>query len=181
MLRFVVGILLVQLASLALVLFARPAQDEWASWLPILVALGVIALVTAFWFTHIVSHLRRDDVERIRSEFAEEREQLRVKAEREKTRLIRKNQKEIVAETRRAQGRANLKVGIALAVAAGSGVLMIVTNFVTLGLLLMTATGGALGGYLLRRKPFLRLGSRSGQPVDLPPSRRIRRSKQRSA
>jgi hypothetical protein len=28
---------------------------------------------------------------------------------------------------------------------------MIVTNFVTLGLLLMTATGGALGGYLVKR------------------------------
>lgn len=151
MLRFVTGILLVQLASVVLVLFARPAQDDLVSWLPILVALGVIALVTAFWFAHIVSHLRRDDVERIRSEFAEQREQLRVKAEREKTRLIQKSHKAMVSETRRAQGRANLKVGVALAVAAGSGVLMIVTNFVTLGLLLMTATGGALGGYLVKR------------------------------
>jgi Flp pilus assembly protein TadB len=151
MLRFVTGILLVQLASVVLVLFARPAQDDLASWLPILVALGVIALVTAFWFAHIVSHLRRDDVERIRSEFAEQREQLRVKAEREKTRLIQKTHKAMVSETRRAQGRANLKVGVALALAAGSGVLMIVTNFVTLGLLLMTATGGALGGYLVKR------------------------------
>jgi Flp pilus assembly protein TadB len=165
MLRFVTGILLVQLASVVLVVFARPAQDDLASWLPILVALGVIALVTAFWFTHIVSHLRRDDVERIRSEFAEQREQLRVKAERDKTRLIQKNHKAMAAETRKAHGRANLKVGVALAVAAASGVLMIVTNFVTLGLLLMTATGGALGGYLVKRSRNRQLAKPARRPV----------------
>lgn len=181
MLRFLAGLLLVQLASVLLVLFARPAQDDLASWLPIVVALGVISLVTAFWFAHVVSHLRRDEVERVRSEFAEEREQLRVKAEREKTRLIRKNHKAIVAETRRAEGRANLKVGVALAVAAASGVLMIVTNFVTLGLLLMTATGGALGGYLLRRKSLLRLPWQRGREDEAPAPRRLGRSRERSA
>ncbi len=46
--------------------------------------------------------------------------------------------------------RANLKVGLAFMAVSGLGVLMLVTNMLTLGLLTITTAGGALGGYLLR-------------------------------
>ena len=157
MLRFLAGILLVQVASVLLVLVSAPSSMDWASWLPIGVALAVIALVTAFWFANLASHQRRDEVQRLQSDFARERDRLRVKAERDKTKLIKQSQKTVVSETRRAEARANFKIGIAVAAAAGAGLLMVLANFMTLGLLLMTAAGGALGGYLLRRDWAARL------------------------
>ena len=157
MLRFLAGIFLVQIASVVLVLLSRPADEAWSSWLPIVIALGVIGLVAAFWFANLASHLRRDQIERMRIDFARERERLRVQAERDKTKLIRKNQKTIVSETRRAETRANRKVGLAVAAAAGVGLVMILANFMTLGLLVMTAAGSGLGGYLLRRDLIPRL------------------------
>ena len=163
MLRFLAGILLVQSATASLMLLSRPAEDSWANWLPVLVALAVIGLVAAFWFANIASNQRRDEIERLRLGFAAEREKLRVRAERDKTQLVRKSQKVLVAETRRAESKANLKVGAAVAAAAGVGLLMILTNFMTLGLLVMTATGGALGGYLLRRDWLNRLPRPGGR------------------
>lgn len=157
MLRFLAGIFLVQTASVLLMLLSRPADSDWVSWLPIVVALCVIGLIAAFWFANLASHLRRDEIERMRIEFARERERLKVQAERDKTKLIQKNQKTIVTETRRAETRANRKVGLAVAAAAGVGLVMILANFMTLGLLLMTAAGSALGGYLLRRDWIPRL------------------------
>ena len=93
--------------------------------LPIVVALCVIGLIAAFWFANLASHLRRDEIERMRIEFARERERLKVQAERDKTKLIQKNQKTIVTETRRAETRANRKVGLAVAAAAGVGLVML--------------------------------------------------------
>lgn len=162
MLRFLAGIFLVQTTTVLLVVVSRPTTDDWTSWLPIVVALAVIGLVAAFWFANLASHQRRDEIARMRIDFAHERERLRVQAERDKTRLVRKNQKTLVTETRRAEKRASLKVGLAVAAATGVGLLMIVTNFMTLGLLLMTAAGSALGGYLLRRDWIPRL-PRTGQ------------------
>ena len=167
MFRFLAGILLVQVTSVLLVLVSTPSMQDWASWLPLVIALAVIALVTAFWFANLASQLRRDEIERLRSDYARERERLRVKAERDKTKLIAQSQKTVVTETRRAEARANFKIGVSVAAAAGVGLLMILTNFMTLGLLLMTAAGGALGGYLLRRDWTARLpGRRKGERAE---------------
>ena len=117
MLRFLAGTLLVQAASVALVIVAGAEARDWETWLPIAVALGVIGLIAAFWFTTVATNLRRDKLDRQRADFARERENLRVKAEREKTRLVRKGQKDIASETRRAESRANRKVALAMAAA----------------------------------------------------------------
>jgi len=151
MLRFLLGILIVQAATAALVVVAGLSLGNWEPWWPILLALGVIALVAAFWFSTLATHLGREEVEKIRTEFARERENLRVKAEREKTRVVRQSQKTIDKQTRRTEARANLKVGAAFTAAAAVGLLMVLTNFVTLGLLTITGAGGAFGGYLLHR------------------------------
>jgi len=165
MLRFLAGILIVQAASIVLVLALRPESAEPMAWWPVALVVLTIALVAAFWFANLATLLRRDEVEKLRSEFAREREQLKVKAERDKTRLIQRNQKSMLGETRRAEARANFKVGLALAGAVGVGVLMIFANFMTLGLLMMTAAGSALGGYLLRREVITRRLSRNSLPV----------------
>ncbi len=152
MLRYFAGITLVQLATAIVVLFVVKDVAELQQWLPALVALAAIGLVAAFWFASLAAHLRREEMHRLRASFAKERENLRVKAERDKTRVVRQSHKTIVSETRKVAAKANLKVGAALAGAAGIGLLMMMANFVTFGLLLVTGAGGALGGYLLKRK-----------------------------
>lgn len=151
MLKFLAGILIVQAVTLVLVLATGLEFGAWEPWWPVLLALGVIALVAAFWMSALAGHLRRDETERLKAEFAHERETLRVKAEREKTRIVRDSHKTIEKHTRRAEARANLKVGAAFTAAAGVGLLMLLTNFVTLGLLTITGAGSALGGWLLHR------------------------------
>ena len=64
-------------------------------------------------------------------------------AEKEKTREIRESQRQILRETRRLQSRSSLKLGAALAGTAGLGVLLLFTQFMTLGLLAVSATGSA--------------------------------------
>ena len=170
MLRFLFGILLVQTVSVGLVLFAGIDINDWRTSLPILVALAVIGLVAAFWFSTVASGISRDQVERLRAGFAKERENLRVKAEREKIRLARRSQKDVVSETRRAESRANRKVAVAVAGASAVGVMMIFASSIALGLSLLTGAGGALGGYIAGRRWPARLGgeppkSRLGQAL----------------
>ena len=161
MLRFLFGILLVQTASVGLVLLAGIDLQDWRTALPTVIALGTISVVAAFWFTTVAGTLRHGEVERLRAAFAKERENLRVKAEREKTRLERKNTRNVASETRRAESRANRKVAVAVAGASAVGVLMMFASSLALGLSLLTGAGGALGGYIAGRRaqsgstPFL--------------------------
>lgn len=175
MLRFFTGIILVQIASVALVLVARSEARAWDIWLPTAVALGAIGLVAAFWFASVATNLRRDELHRLRADFAREREDLRVKAEREKTRLVRKSQKNVASETRRAESRANRKVALAVAAASAVGVLIVFTSSMALGLLLLSGAGSALGGYLVGRnwRPKARGGGGDIQTSDAP-RRRLR-------
>ena len=158
MLRFLAGILIIQAVTVLLVVASDLGFGVWEPWWPVLVALGVIALVATFWLSALAGHLRRDEIERLRADFARERENLRVKAEREKTRIVRQSHKSIEKQARRTEARANLKVGAAFTAAAGIGLLMLLTNFVTLGLLTITGAGGALGGYLLHRYQSAKAG-----------------------
>ena len=48
--------------------------------------------------------------------------------------------------------RDSIKIGGTIALAAGFGVIMLMTQFVTLGLLSLTTAGGAIGGYLARSR-----------------------------
>jgi len=155
MFQFLAGILLIQAITALLVLVAGRDADSLAAWLPVVVALAMVALIAAFWFTTLAARRNQAALERQRAEFAREREQLRVAAEREKTRLVRQNHKTLVKETRRTESRASMKVGATVAAAAGVGILMVVTNFITLGLLTLTGAGAALGGYLLHRRWFV--------------------------
>ena len=152
MLRFLAGILLVQAASVALVLITGVDARGLDTWLPIAFALGIIGLVAAFWFSNVAAQHRRDELERLRTDFAREREDLRVKAEREKTRLVRKSHKTLASETRRAESRANRKVALAVGAASAVGLAMMLTSFMTLGLLVLTGAGSALAGYLTGRQ-----------------------------
>jgi hypothetical protein len=149
MLRFLPGIILIQLATVALV-FLAPDNLQGAAWLRLLIPILVVGFFAAFWFAAIAKHKSKDDVAMLKAEHAREREKIQINAERAKTRIVKKTQQQISRETKIAHGKANFKVGVALAGVMGLGALMLLTQFLTLGVFTLTTAGGALGGYLYR-------------------------------
>lgn len=149
MLRFLPGIILVQLMTVALVLLLPDITQDY-NWAKIAVVLIVLAILMSLWFRSIALHLSKDEVMRLKEDFAREREDLRVKAERAKHRVLREAHKEINKETRRAHTRANARVTAAVAGVAGVGSLLLFTQFMTIGLLALSGAGGAAVGYFTR-------------------------------
>ncbi len=149
MLKFLPGILLLQAITVALVLIAPADLVDWG-WLRLIIPVVIIGLLTAFWFGSVAAHQRKDEINRLQENHARERETLRVNAERAKARVVKQAHKETMQEVRRTSTQANIKVGMAFAGMAGIGGLLLLTQFMTLGLLVLTSAGGALGGYVLR-------------------------------
>ncbi len=149
MLRFLIGIIIIQIATVSLVLLA-PDDLEGIAWLRLIVPLIVVAFFAAFWFASIANHKSKDDLSSLQAKYAKEREKLQVNAERAKTRIVKKTQQQIAKEAKLAHGKANFKVGATLAGAMGFGALMLLTEMFTLGIMTITTAGGALGGYLYR-------------------------------
>ncbi len=160
-----------QLVTLALFWVNRDATLEdllLRAGLPAL----IIAIVTALW----LSTLGRMEAERrnaeLRESHASEREKLHRKIERtrsevmqqasadkaqmqerahaERESLVRQTHKQLMQRERSISRRANIKVGLAFMGVTGLGVLMLITELMTLGLLTITTAGGALGGYVFR-------------------------------
>ena len=153
MFRFLPGILIVQIATVALVLLA-PENLEGVAWLRLLIPLLVVGFFSSFWFSSIAKYKNKDDISQLQEQHAREREKLQLNAERAKTRLIKKTQQQIARESKIAHGKANFKVGAALAGVMGFGALMLLTQFLTLGIVTLTTAGGALGGYFYRGQRF---------------------------
>ncbi len=149
MLKYLLGILIIQAATVAMT-FAAIKSDDQELWLAVLLLALILSLVTAFWFASIASHTKKDALANARDEFSKEREKLRVNAERQKTRLIRKSHEEIRKETNRAHARSSFKLGAGFIGIVAAGSLMIFSQLLTLGLLTLAVGGGALGGYLMR-------------------------------
>jgi len=148
-LKFLPGILLLQAITVALVLLAPADLVAWG-WLRLLIPVLIVGLLTAFWFNASASHHNKEEISRLKENHAKEREAIRINAERAKTRLVKQAHQETIQEVRRSSTQANIKVGLAFAGAAGLGGLLLLTQFMTLGLLTLTTAGGALGGYVLR-------------------------------
>jgi len=151
MLRYLPGVLLIQVVTIA-IFWANRSQELSNLMISAVLPSALIGFVTAFWFSNIA----RVDGERllgkVRHEHAKEREKLQLNAERDKAKVIKQTHKTIRREERRVGRRANMKVGIAFMGAALAGVVMIITELFTLGLITITTAGGAMGGYLLRWK-----------------------------
>jgi mannitol-specific phosphotransferase system IIBC component len=149
MLKYLPGILIIQIATVAMALAVIKSADR-ELWLAVLLLALIISLVTAFWFASIASHAKKDALARAKDEFHKEREKLRVNAERQKTSLMRKSHEEIRKETNRVHARSSFKLGAGFIGIVAAGSLMIFSQFITLGLLTLAVGGGALGGYLMR-------------------------------
>ncbi len=167
MLKFWPGIILLQLVTLVLFYLMSELEleiDLGASqlWLTIGLVELLFSVLAAFWFASIARQCHQDELETVKEEHAQEREKIRVNAERAKTRIVNKSHKEMLKETRRAHAGANIKVGAAFAGALALGGIMISTQFVTFGLLLLTTAGGGLAGYLARGRQMALLGNKGG-------------------
>lgn len=149
MFRFLIGILIIQIATVALV-FLAPADLHGLGWLRLIIPIALMGVFAAFWFNSIASHKSKDELSKLQQHHAKEREKLQINAERAKTRMMKKTQQQIAKEAKITHGKANFKVGATLAAAVGFGALMLLTEMLTLGLMTMTTAGGALGGYLYR-------------------------------
>jgi len=149
MLKFIPGILLLQVITIAFVFIAPAGLSDWG-WLRLAVPVLIAGFLTAFWFGSIAAHQRRHAISQLKETHARERETIRVNAERAKTRLVKQAHHKTLQEVRRSSRRANIKIGLAFAGAAGLGGLLLLTQFMTSGLLILTTAGGALSGYLLR-------------------------------
>ncbi|MEZ5541551.1 MAG: hypothetical protein R3F42_05850 [Pseudomonadota bacterium] len=161
-LKFLIGIFLLQGATALLLMTARDADLARNGWL--LGALGlVIGVIAAFWFTSIAGHASQHSVLKASEKYQRQRDRLIRRAEKEKTQEIRNSHQQLLRETRRLQNRSTLKLGAALTGVAGLGVLLLFTQFMTLGLLAVSATGGALLGYGIRARQYPALGKTADQ------------------
>ena len=167
MLRFLPGILLLQLATLGICLFV-PQPIEGKAWIAVLLPIALLGIFVALWFASVAKNTTQEAVNKAKLAFAKERENIQVKAEKAKSKLIDKTHKQIASESRRTQRGANLKVGAAFAATVGAGILMLVIEMLTFGLMTLTTAGGALGGYLVRAKKAHReLAAQSNQSAPL--------------
>jgi len=151
MLRYLPGILLVQVVTAVLLwvsLGAAPREMAIQFGIPAL----LVCLVTGLWFASIA----RSDAERlnakIRLEHAREREKLHVDAEKSKAKILEKSHKEIRKQEKRIGRIASLKVGLAFVGAIVAGLIMLITELFTFGLMTIMTTAGGLGGYLVRAR-----------------------------
>lgn len=178
MFKYLPGIILVQVVTLALlwVNAQSPLEELLAR-----VALPAILLstVTALWFAAIsraetqkahatlLDEQQRSQADMLEKHF-QEREKLTRSMERtradvmqkassEREELVRKTHADLIKAERRAHRGANLKVGAAFTLVTVAGVGLLFVQFMTLGLLTITAASGALGGYLLRWKQTRRV------------------------
>lgn len=156
-LKYLIGVLFVHGVTVLLVVTAYRTDLGQTGLLFLLLNLAIGAL-TAFWFTSMAEGVRKQALSRAKEGFAREREKIRVRAEKEKTKEARSSRQQTSRELQRVRAGGNLKTGLLLGGAAGLGAVMVLTQFVTLGLLTLSTAGGAAVGYGLRARRE-RLGS----------------------
>ena len=151
LIKFIFGIILVQFTT-AILVYLAPSELSTQSIAQIAIPLLFIAMVIAFWFNSLSAHEKKDALYKAEGNFAKEKEKIKVKAEKEKIKTMKEAQKEIVYEATRTHAKANFKVGASFAGVLAIGGLFVLAQMVTAGLLVMTATGGVIGGYYWRGK-----------------------------
>jgi hypothetical protein len=160
-LKFLLAILLVQAATAIQVAVAL-RSDNWEVWALLALLTVSLSLGAALWFASLLRHATTAAVSRVKEGFSREREQIRVRAEREKARVVKQSQERIIKDRSRTQNQANVKVGAAFVGVAALGGILLLTQFVTLGFLALTAAGGGIAGYVVRLRQD-QLAGRRGQ------------------
>lgn len=155
--RFFFAVFLIQLVTIGLFYAAMQAGLDHRQ---LILTIGLLellfALLASFWLHAIARQHHQEQVDALKEAHAREREAIRVHAERQKTRFISRKQKEIARQQRRTETTANLKIGLIFTASILFGAAMLYTQLVTFGLLVLSTSGGALAGYLLRGRRLAR-------------------------
>lgn len=152
MLKFLPGILLIQLITLLLVIGGFIWADDPQLTIVIIVFGLIVGILSAFWFTAIAREMYKSAQAELHQAHSREREKILLNAEREKASIASESYRQIEKATSKAHTRANLKVGLACAGAAAAGGIMIFSQLVTVGMLILVASGSGLAGYLARAR-----------------------------
>lgn len=189
MFRYLPGVVLVQVVTIALFWANLGAPLE-----QLLIRVGlpaaVIGVITALWLSTIgrmeaerrhagliEKHAKERErlnrlIERTRSDVLEkasaDRAKLIERNQGEKERLVEKTHKQIIQRERSVSRRANFKIGFAYMAVTGFGVLMLMTELLTLGLVTIMTAGGAMGGYLFRWRQGRQSLDRISKAADTP-------------
>ena len=152
MFKFLPGILLIQLVTAGLVLLCVRWWQE-PQFIIVIVAFGIIlAVLTTFWFGSIVQNMHKSTHAKMQAKHFQDREKIIRRAEREKAQVTSESYRQREKAAQKASAKANLKMGAALAVAVGAGGVMIFSQLVTVGMMVLIASGSGLAGYLFRVK-----------------------------
>ncbi len=174
--RFLIGIFLVQIATVALVFLSPDLQG--IDWLRLAFPIAMIGVFSAFWFQSIAKQKSKDELANLENKYTKEKAKredsylaekamindkhiketakIQLNAERAKTKIVKQTQQQINREAKITHSKANFKVGAAFAAVIGVGALMFLMELFTFGLMTLTTAGGAIGGYLLRAKRELK-------------------------
>ena len=160
LIKFLIGIVFLQ-GSTGLLVFTALRTDLTQTW-PLFGALGVtLAAMTALWFNAIADSTRKEALAKVQASFSREREKIRVRAAQDKAREVKNTQRQAERQQQRARVGGQLKTGLLIAGGAGAGLLLLMTQMISLGMLALTTAGGAAIGYGVRARQD-RLGSESG-------------------
>ena len=155
--KFAIGILLVQGATALLVIAALQAKlgEIWV----LMLCLGLlIGMMAALWFSSVAGECNQQTLAKASEKFNRQRDRMRRQSEKEKTRELKESHRQLLRATRRGQSRSNVKLGATAAGLATAGIVLFFTQFMTLGLLALSLTGGALLGYGVRARQNRLLG-----------------------
>jgi len=160
--KYLFAIILVQIAT-AITIMSAPADLSGWEWLRLLVPLFIVAFAAAFWLQTFATNSTKQTISELKEQHAKEREKIRVNAERAKTRLVKQSQQEVVQEVLKTQSNVGMKnnvkmVGVLTGTALVGGFLLL-SNFMLMGLLALTTSGGVMGGY------WMRLRQEKGKPL----------------
>jgi len=151
LIKFLFGILVVQIATGALV-YAALRTEQQELWLLFGALAFVLSLLAGLWFSAIVHQARKDEVAHIRENFSRQKEKIKLQAEKDKAKVMKQTHRQLLKDRDRTQSKANMKVGASFAGVMGLGLFMMFTQFVTIGMLTLTTAGGALAGYAFRTR-----------------------------
>lgn len=150
LIKFLIGIFLLQAVTVLLVYTAERTNLAETWWLFLSLGLAIGALV-AFWFTSLAEGNRHKAESQLKERHFREREAIRVKAEKERAEAL-KTTAQLVAKARARAASGNmLKTGAIVSGGVGVALLMM-TQFITVGLLALTTAGGLMLGYGVRAR-----------------------------
>ena len=187
MLKFLFGIIVIQLVTAITVMAALNWLLD-PQFIAVVVLFSLImAVLAAFWFVYIGRDLHKNELQKMQELHAFERERILLNSEREKASireersklqelhareremilLATEREKATIAlqsyrnqekELRKAYAKANFKAGVICTVAAAAGGVLIFSQLITVGVMVLIASGSGLAGYMARAR-YERLSS----------------------